>query len=234
MKTIGLIGGMTPQSTVLYYQTLNDLATQLYGEKHSCKVVISSVNFGELSEMQSKGRWDLLDEMMAEEGKRLESAGVSCILITANTMHLCIEAVKKAVSVPVIHIAEATAKAIHKKGLTKVALLGTKYTMEKTFYTDVLSRENIETIIPNQEDRDDIHDIIYNELAKGTINPESKALYLKIIDRLILEGAQGIILGCTEIPMLISQTDVEVPTFDTTAIHAKAGFEFITASSQKK
>ena len=234
MKTIGLIGGMTPQSTVLYYQTLNNLATELFGEKHSCKVVISSVNFGELSELQSKGRWDLLDEMMAEEGKRLESAGVRCILITANTMHLCIEAVKKAVNVPVIHIAEATAEAIRQKGLSKIALLGTKYTMEKTFYTDILTKEHIETIIPDQADRDVIHDIIYRELAKGTINPTSKALYLDIIDRLISQGAEGIILGCTEIPMLVSQTDVKVPTFDTTTIHAKAGFEFITASSQKK
>ncbi len=234
MKTIGLVGGMTPQSTVLYYQILNDLASKLFGEKHSCKVVISSVDFGELSNLQSQGRWDLLDDMMADEGKRLEASGVSCILITANTMHLCIEAVRNAVNVPVIHIAEATAKVIQAKGISKVALLGTKYTMEKTFYTDVLSGMHIETIIPNQEDRDVIHDIIYAELAKGIVNPDSKTIYLEIIDRLISLGAEGIILGCTEIPMLISQTDVNLPTFNTTEIHAKAGFDFITASSQKK
>lgn len=233
MNTIGLIGGMTPQSTILYYQILNDLSSQLFGEKHSCKVVISSVDFGALSKLQSQGRWDLLDQMMAEEGKRLEAAGVSCILITANTMHLCIDAVRKAVQVPVIHIAEATAKAIHDKGISKVALLGTKYTMEKTFYADVLTSESITTIIPEQEDRDVIHEVIYGELAKGLVTPSSKAKYLEIINRLISQGAQGIILGCTEIPMLISQTDVAVPTFNTTEIHAKAGFEFITASSQK-
>lgn len=234
MNIIGLIGGMTPQSTILYYQILNDLASRLYWEKHSCKVVISSVDFGALSKLQSEGRWDLLDDMMAEEGKRLEAAGVSCILITANTMHLCIEAVRNAVNVPVIHIAEATAKVIQAKGISRVALLGTKYTMEKTFYTDVLSDGRIETIIPDQEDRNVIHDIIYGELAKGTINPNSKAKYLDIINRLISQGAQGIILGCTEIPMLISQSDVDVPTFNTTEIHAQAGFEYITASSQKK
>lgn len=234
METIGLIGGMTPQSTILYYQILNELATQKFGEKHSCKVVISSVDFGELSKLQAVNKWDLLDEMMANEGQKLEAAGASCILITANTMHLCIDAVRKAVSIPVLHIAEATAKAIQNKGLTKVALLGTKYTMEKTFYTDVLTHESIETMIPEQEDRNLIHDVIYKELAVGTLNPASKASYLKSIDKLISQGAQGIILGCTEIPLLIQQTDVAVPTFNTTSIHAQAGFDFITASFQKK
>jgi aspartate racemase len=231
VERIGLIGGMTPQSTILYYQILNELATQKYGEKHSCKVVVSAVNFGELSQLQSENRWDLLDAMMAEEAKRLEIAGARCILITANTMHLCIDAVRSAVNIPVLHIAEATAKEIHAKKIKKVALLGTKYTMERTFYTDVLTKEGIETIIPDQEDRDIIHEVIYKELAKGVINPESKKKYQKSIDALISKEAEGIILGCTEIPLLITQADVKVPVFDTTAIHARAGFEFITASS---
>lgn len=230
MKIIGLIGGMTPQSTVLYYQTLNELVAEKFGEKHSCKVVISSVNFGELSKLQAQGRWDLLDKMMAIEAERLKAAGVSCILITANTMHLCIDAVRKVVNVPVIHIAEATANAINENGLQKVALLGTKYTMEKTFYTDVLTEKGIETIIPELEERDIIHEIIYKELAKGIINADSKAAYKKIIDKLISRGAEGIILGCTEIPLLIEKSDVVVPTFNTTLIHAQAGFDFITAS----
>lgn len=230
MNRIGLIGGMTPQSTILYYQILNDLVSQSFGEKHSCKVVISAVNFGELSKLQTQGRWDLLDEMLADEAKRLETAGVGCILITANTMHLCIDAVRSVVNVPVIHIAEATGKAILDEGLHKVALLGTKYTMEKTFYKDVLTSMGIETIIPNDEDRDQVHQIIYDELAKGHINPESKKVYIEIIDRLVADGAQGIILGCTEIPLLIHPEDLKVPSFNTTELHAKAAFHLITAS----
>ena len=166
--------------------------------------------------------------MMADSGKTLQAAGADCILICANTMHLCIEAVRNVVNIPVIHIAEATAAQINTKGLKKVALLGTKYTMEKTFYTDILTKEGIETIIPNEEDRDLIHHVIYTELAKGELNPDSKERYLKIIEKLIEEGAEGIILGCTEIPLLIKQPDVSVPVFDTTEIHAQAGFDFIT------
>jgi len=229
MKTIGLIGGITPMSTILYYQILNELSAQKYTEKSSCKVIINSFNFAEISEHQSNGRWDLLDEMMAESGKSLESAGADCILICANTMHLCIEAVRKVVNIPVIHIAEATAKQINTNGLKRVALLGTKYTMEKTFYTDILTREGIDTIIPAEEDRNLIHHVIYTELAKGELNPESKENYLKIIKRLIEGGAEGIILGCTEIPLLIKQEDVSVPVFDTTKIHAQIGFDFITS-----
>lgn len=229
MKTIGLIGGITPMSTILYYQILNDLSAEKYTEKSSCKVVINSFNFAEISEHQSNSRWDLLDEMMADSGKALQAAGADCILICANTMHLCIEAVRNVVNIPVIHIAEATAEQINAKGLKKVALLGTKYTMEKTFYTDILTREGIETIIPNEEDRDLIHHVIYTELAKGELNPDSKKKYMEIIEKLIGEGAEGIILGCTEIPLLIKQSDVSVPVFDTTEIHAEAGFHFITA-----
>ena len=231
MKTIGLIGGITPMSTILYYQLLNDFAAQKYTDKSSCKVIINSFNFAEISELQSKGRWDVLDEMMAESGKSLEAAGADCILICANTMHLCIEAVRSVVSIPVIHIAEATAQQINSQGLKKVALLGTKYTMEKTFYTDVLKDAGIETIIPDADDRDEIHRVIYNELAKGELKPTSKENYLAIINKLISAGAEGVILGCTEIPLLIKQSDVSVPVFDTTHIHAQAGFNLITQDS---
>lgn len=227
MKTIGLIGGITPLSTILYYQILNDLTAQKYTDKSSCKVVINSFNFAEISEHQSNGRWELLDDMMKESGKALQAAGAECILICANTMHLCIEAVRSAVNIPVIHIAEATANEIKRQGLQKVALLGTKYTMEKTFYTDVLLNRGIGACIPALEDRNTIHEVIYSELAKGELNPSSKQKYLNIIDKLIQDGAEGIILGCTEIPLLIKPEDVSVPTFDTTKIHAQAGFDFI-------
>lgn len=229
MKTIGLIGGMTPQSTILYYQLLNSFAANKYGEKHSCKVIIHSVDFGELSNLQTEGKWDVLDEMMAKAGKSLLDAGAECILITANTMHLCIKAVENVVNIPVIHIAESTAKSIKDRSLNKVALLGTKYTMEKTFYTEVLNAHGIDVLIPKEKDRNEIHRIIYSELAKLILLPESKEIYLNIIQQLIKDGAEGIILGCTEIPLLINQDDVSVPVFDTTKIHASTGFEYISS-----
>ena len=228
MKKIGLIGGITPESTVLYYQILNRLNANQLGKTHSAELIITSFDFGQISQLVEQGRWDLLNKKMAEAGTNLENAGASCILICANTMHLCIDAVKKVVRIPVIHIADSTAKEIQKKGIQKVALLGTKYTMEKDFFRDILKKHAIATIIPDVEERDEIHRIIYDELAQGEFKKSSKEKYLKIIDSLILKGAKGIILGCTEIPLLINQNDVSLPIFDTTRIHAAAGFEFAT------
>ena len=228
MKKIGLIGGITPESTVLYYQILNRLNANQLGKTHSAELIITSFDFGQISQLVEKGRWDLLNKKMAEAGTNLENAGASCILICANTMHLCIDAVRKVVRIPVIHIADSTAKEIQKKGIQKVALLGTKYTMEKDFFRDILNKHEIETIIPDVEERDEIHRIIYDELAQGEFKKSSKEKYLKIIDSLILNGAEGIILGCTEIPLLINQNDVLLPIFDTTKIHAAAGFKFAT------
>ena len=224
MKTIGLIGGITPESTILYYRILNGLAVSTYGESHSAKVIINSVDFGQIAKLQKENRWDLLNDIMKHAAVNLEKAGASCILICANTMHLTIEAVKSGINVPVIHIAEATAKQILKKEIKKVALLGTKYTMEKTFYTDVLSGFGIETIIPDLDDRNEVHRVIYDELSKGKTTSESKEIYLNIIKKLVSLGAEGVILGCTEIPLLIEQKDVVVPVFDTTTIHANAAF----------
>ena len=228
MKKIGLIGGITPESTVLYYQILNRLNANQLGKTHSAELIINSFDFGQISQLVEKGRWDLLNKKMAEAGTNLENAGASCILICANTMHLCIDAVRKVVRIPVIHIADSTAKEIQKKGIQKVALLGTKYTMEKDFFRDILKKHAIATIIPDVEERDEIHRIIYDELAQGEFKKSSKEKYLKIIDSLILNGAEGIILGCTEIPLLINQNDVSLPIFDTTKIHAAAGFKFAT------
>jgi aspartate racemase len=228
MKKIGLIGGITPESTVLYYQILNRLNANQLGKTHSAELIITSFDFGQISQLVEQGRWDLLNKKMAEAGTNLENAGASCILICANTMHLCIDAVRKVVGIPVIHIADSTAKEIQKKGIQKVALLGTKYTMEKDFFRDILKKHAIATIIPDVEERDEIHRIIYDELAQGEFKKSSKEKYLKIIDSLILNGAEGIVLGCTEIPLLINQNDVSLPIFDTTRIHAAAGFEFAT------
>jgi len=224
MQTIGLIGGITPQSTIMYYQVLNELASKHFGESHSCKVIINSVDFAEISKFQKENRWDLLDVIMANAGKSLENAGAECILICANTMHLTIDAVRKAVSIPVIHIAEATCEQIKIKKLKTVALLGTKYTMEKDFFINILASFGIKATVPNLEDRNKIHDIIYSELSKGLLTNTSKQIYLQIIRKLIDDGAEGVILGCTEIPLLIKQSDVAVPVFDTTTIHATKAF----------
>ncbi|WP_158837667.1 aspartate/glutamate racemase family protein [Polaribacter sp. L3A8] len=234
MKKIGLIGGITPESTILYYRILNELNANSLGKPHSAKVIMSSFDFGQISQLQKEGRWDLLDQLMAEAGESLEKAGVTCILICANTMHLCIDAVKKVVTIPVIHIAEATSKSIIEKKVKKVALLGTKYTMEKDFFTDVLKSFGIEAMIPTSDEREIIHTIIYDELSVGNMNPVSKEKYLKIINRLIKSGAEGVILGCTEIPLLIDQDDVSVPVFDTTRIHATAAFKLSTKNEQQQ
>ena len=226
MKKIGLIGGITPESTILYYQILNTLSANQLGKIHSAELIINSFDFGQISQLLTEGSWDLLDKKMADTATSLEGAGASCILICANTMHLCVDAVRKVVHIPVIHIAETTAKEIQKKGIQKVALLGTKYTMEKDFFRDILNEHSIETIIPDAEERDEIHRIIYDELAQGEFKKSSKESYLKIIDRLILNGAEGIVLGCTEIPLLINQNDVSLPIFDTARIHAAAAFKF--------
>lgn len=225
METIGLIGGITPQSTILYYQILNDLAQEHYGNLHSAKVVIASLDFGRIQQLQKEDNWSELNTIMANAAENLEKAGVSRIIITANTMHLCIDAVRNRVKIPVIHIAEATAEKIKSKRLSTVALLGTKYTMEKTFFSDILSNFEIKTIIPNAIDRDRIHSIIYNELAKGELNERSKLLFLDVIKKLKSKGAEGIILGCTEIPLLIQQQDIDIPVFDTTTIHAIKAFK---------
>lgn len=224
MKVIGLIGGMSPESTIMYYQVLNNLAKETYGDKHSARVLINSVDFGEISNLQVQDKWEDLNQIMGNAAKNLENGGTSCILICANTMHLTIEAVKKQVTVPVIHIAEATAEAIVAQNLKKVALLGTKYTMEKPFYANILSNYGIETMIPEQQDREIIHTIIYEELAKGILDESSKQKYIDIIYTLKAKGAEGIILGCTEIPLLIKQHDVSIPVFDTTTIHATKAF----------
>ena len=189
MKKIGLIGGITPESTILYYQILNQLNSENLGRPHSAEVLINSFDFGKITKLQKEGRWDLLDKMMVEAGINLENAGANCILICANTMHICIDAVRKSVKIPVIHIAEVTSKKIIERKLKKVALLGTKYTMEKDFFINILSSFGIETVVPELEERDRIHAIIYDELSAGVIKQVSKEKYIKIINRLIKIGA---------------------------------------------
>lgn len=223
MKTIGLIGGMSWESSKLYYEILNQKVKTELGGSHSCKSILLTVDFEEIHRLQGEGNWKKLDQIMIAAAQNLKRAGAEIILICANTMHLCSPAIVQNVSIPLLHIAEATGKAIVEQNVKKVALLGTKFTMEKDFYKDILTNQfGIEVLIPTAPERDAIHRIIYGELTQGIISDESRAVYQKIIKNLEEKGAKGVILGCTEIPLLIEEKDVDIPTFNTTKIHAES------------
>jgi len=221
MKKIGLIGGMSWESTQLYYELLNRKVKELLGGFHSTDCVIESVDFSQIAELQKQNDWKALDDLMIQRAKSLEASGAEMILICANTMHLCVDAINRNINIPVVHIAKVTAEKIKTVGLKKVALLGTKFTMEKDFFRNILEAEDIEVLIPNQLDRNLIHDIIYEELVLGVLKETSKKTFLRIIEELKMKGAQGVILGCTEIPLLIDPEDVDIPLFNTTKIHAE-------------
>ena len=226
MKTIGLIGGLTWYSTLDYYRLLNELVNKRLGGVHAARVILISVDFAEIKPLTEQQDWKGLAEIMCAAAKSIEVAGADCVMIGANTMHKIASEVQAAVNIPVIHIADAVAAAIKDKQLKKVALLGTKYTMQLNFYKDKLSQQGITVIIPGEADIEFINDTIYNEFGKGIFLPERKRQYIHIINALIKEGAEGIILGCTEIPILIKQQDCTVPVFDTALVHAMAAVEF--------
>ncbi len=226
MKTIGLIGGMSWESSIVYYELINKKAKELLGGFHSCQSLMYTVDFDEIVKLQHEDKWEELDVIMADAAKRLEKAGADLVVLCTNTMHLCSKAIKDNISIPFLHIAEATGIAITNHDMKKVALLGTRFTMEKDFYKKVLADKfGIEVIVPDEEEREKIHQIIYGELVQGQIKPESREVYKKIIKRLEKRGAEGVILGCTEIPLLISESDVDIPIFDTTKIHAEKAVE---------
>ncbi|MCU4502571.1 aspartate/glutamate racemase family protein [Acinetobacter sp. WU_MDCI_Abxe161] len=226
MKTIGLLGGMSWESTALYYQQINKMIQRKLGKLHSAKVIINSVDFEEIAALQAKGLWQEAGEYLAEQALNLEKAGADCILVCTNTMHKVAEQIEDSITVPFLHIADATAKEILNQNITKVALLGTAFTMEQDFYKARLRDHGIDVIVPNEADRKIVHRIIYEELCLGVINPDSQQQYIAIVERLIAEGAQGIVLGCTEICMLIGELKFSVPLFDTTTIHAKEAVSF--------
>jgi aspartate racemase len=221
MKTIGLIGGMSWESSVLYYQLINRKINEVLGGVHSGKSILFTVDFEEIADLQRKSDWDTLAEKMIDAAKALQGAGADMILICANTMHKVSAEVESSLDIPLIHIGDVTAEAIKKQGLKKIGLLGTKYTMEQDFIKNRIVNQGIEVIVPDEVEREIIHNVIYTELAKGIISDDSRKAYLTIIDNLVAEGAEGVILGCTEIGMLIKPTDTEIPTFDTTIIHAE-------------
>lgn len=227
MKRIGLIGGMSWESSIVYYELLNKRVRELLGGHHSCKSIMDTVDFDHIVKLQHDDNWEELDVIMVESAKRLEKAGADIIVLCTNTMHLCTPAIKANIKVPFLHIAEATGIEIISKGVKKVALLGTKFTMEKDFYKKVLFNQfGIEVLIPTNEERELVHNIIYGELIQGEIKDKSREVYKTIIGNLEKRGAEGVILGCTEIPLLISDTDVNIPTFDTTTLHAVKAIEW--------
>lgn len=226
MKTIGLIGGITWLSSLDYYRLLNEKINERLGGVEAGKIILFSVNFAEIKLLTEEGRWDEMARLMTDAAKKLEQAGADCILIGANTMHKIADEIQRGITIPVIHIAEVTAKQIKKQGLQTVALLGTKYTMQLDFYKNKLAAQGITTIIPDEEEIEMMNTAIYTEMGKGVFLPATKEKFLTIIDKLIDRGAKGIILGCTEIPILIKQEDCIVPVFDTTQIHANAAVEF--------
>lgn len=227
MKTIGIIGGLTWYSTLEYYRLLNVLANKKLGGSHAAKIILNSVDFGEIEILTKKQDWEAIAVHMCKAARVVETAGAGCLMIGANTMHRIADEVQAAVSIPVIHIAEAVAAAIKTKGLIKIALLGTKYTMQLDFYKTKLAAAGIEVIIPGEQDIELINSSIYAEFSRGVFLPERKEQYLHIINGLVAAGAEGVILGCTEIPILIKQDDCRVPVFDTAFIHAEAAVEFV-------
>ncbi|MBN3526940.1 aspartate/glutamate racemase family protein [Paenibacillus apiarius] len=227
MKTIGLIGGMSWESSLLYYQIINQNIKARLGGHHSAKSLMYSLDFEEIKSLQQLGNWDDAAKMMIEAAQKLEAGGADCIVICTNTMHKMASEVEESASIPLLHIADATANEMVKDGIKKVALLGTAYTMEQNFYKGrLIDKFGLDIMVPNEAERRIVHEIIYQELCLGIINEESKQSYVKIINNLIQQGAEGVILGCTEIGLLISQHNCSIPVYDTTRLHAQCAVDF--------
>jgi aspartate racemase len=227
MKTVGLIGGMSWESTVPYYRIINETVRDRLGGFHSAKVVLYSVDFHEIEQLQQSGAWDESGRMLAQAAQTLEAAGADFVVLCTNTMHKVADAIESAVNIPLFHIADPTAQEIKRAGLTKIGLLGTCFTMEQDFYRGRLrDRHHLDVLIPDDADRGVVHKIIYDELCMGLVRDGSRAEYRRIIQRLADQGAQGVILGCTEISMLVGPSDSAVPLFDTTTIHARKAAEW--------
>lgn len=226
MKTLGLIGGTSWVSTVEYYRIINQEVNRRLGGLSSAKILLYSVNQEELKPPSDPGEWSTAAEFFTAAAKRLEKCGAQCLLLCANTPHMAADEIQKNIGIPLLHIAEATAKAVLEKNIRLVGLLGTKLTMEQPFYKERLAASGIKTLIPEENQRTFIHRTIMTELEKAILKEETKKQYLDIINDLVRRGAEGIILGCTEIPLLIKQADCNTPVFDTTAIHAMAAVEF--------
>jgi aspartate racemase len=230
MKTLGLIGGMSWESTLPYYRLINEGVKARLGGLHSAKLVLYSVDFAEVEALQRAGQWDEAGQLLAQAARALQAAGAQGLLLCTNTMHKVAYAITSAVDLPLIHIADATAQAVQMAGVRQVGLLGTRFTMEQDFYKARLqSAFGLEVLVPSLPDRDDVHRIIYEELCLGQVHDASRDVYRRVMDALVADGAQGIILGCTEIGLLVGAQDSTVPLFDTTALHAQAAVDWMLA-----
>lgn len=227
MKTVGILGGLSPESTIKYYQWLNDGVRQHLGGHHSAKILLSSVDFGQFVALKEKGDWETQGRLLAAEAAALEKAGADFIILATNTMHKMADQIESAISIPFLHLADATAHKIIEQGIKKIGLLGTRYTMELDFYKGRLERKGLDVIVPDDNGRNSVNNIIYDELCHGKVTDTSRQTYREIIAQLIDQGAEGVIMGCTEITMLIDQSDSAVPLFDTTKIHVEKALEEI-------
>lgn len=227
MKTIGLLGGMSWESTVGYYRAINEGVKNSLGGLHSARIVLYSVDFDPIEKLQHKGDWEGTADILSEAALSIQAAGADFLLIGTNTMHKVLPQIERAIRIPVLHIADATAEVLGGKGIKKVGLLGTAFTMEQDFYKGRLEQKyGLEVLVPDAKDRKIVHDVIYQELCLGRINDDSKTRFLRIIEGLAKKGAEGVILGCTEIGMLVNQSETSVTLYDTTAIHAQKAVEY--------
>lgn len=227
MKVIGLIGGMSWESTIPYYRLINETVKARLGGLHSARLVLCSVDFHEIERMQAAGDWAAAGRAMADAARSLQAAGAEFIVLATNTMHRVADAIEGAVDLPLLHIADPTAEALVAAGHDRVGLLGTRFTMEQAFYRERLSRRwGLQVLVPGPDDRGHVHRIIYDELCLGVVRDDSRARFRRAIDDLVADGAQAVILGCTEISLLVAQADASVPLFDTTALHARAAAEY--------
>jgi len=225
MRKIGLLGGMSWESSALYYAIVNEAVRQRLGGYHSARVVMSSVDFAEVEAMQAAGEWAAAGELLAGEAAALEAAGAECLVLCTNTMHKVADAIEAATTVPLVHIVDVTAAAVRAAGLSRVALLGTRFTMEQSFVRDRLVVHGVEALVPSGEDLETVHRVIYDELVHGVVREPSRAAYVEVVGRLVDAGAEGVVLGCTEIELLVGADDVDVPVFATTRLHALAAVE---------
>jgi aspartate racemase len=227
MKTVGMIGGMSWESSLEYYRIMNQAVKEKLGGFHSAQCILYSVDFDDVEKLQHRGDWESLTRLMIEAAQRVKKAGADFLVICTNTMHKMADEVQRAIQIPLVHIADVTGEAVKASGQSQVGLLGTKFTMEQDFYKGRLKEiHGIDVLVPEDKERQVIHDILYNELCLGEIKEISREKFQSIIQNLVKRGAQGVILGCTEIPLIVRQEDYEIPLYDTTALHAKAAVDF--------
>ncbi|HUV09212.1 MAG TPA: aspartate/glutamate racemase family protein [Spirochaetia bacterium] len=235
MKVIGLLGGMSWESSLEYYRIINRIVREKLGGLHSAECILDSVDFQGIEKLQHAGDWEELERIMIIHARRLEQAGADVLLVCSNTMHLLADRIQEKLGIPLLHIADATAVEIKADGIVRVGLLGTKFTMNEPFYRGRLEEKfGLEVLVPGEDEQESVHGIIYNELCLGRIEDSSREFFKTVIEGLVRRGAEGIVLGCTEIPLLVRREDSPVPLFDTTNIHAKAAVEFATARAQTR